>query len=299
MKRKRLIFLFIVIGLGFTQVLFFSLEEIEKNSLHQSQDSQVIRGLYVEGTSTGLRSWELYSETAFYRVKKQFHLSKVKGKLFFDPKTYFDIVADQGVFEPEKKDFFLTGNVQIEFEDKYRFFTDMAEYFNSLSLFKTKSVLVKGLNKDSLNLTGEELSIDLKKKQAEIKSPFLSSKEIKIKSPQAILTDKEKTFYFTGGVSVDLNKYKITGEEAFLDYDKRNFRPEILRMKNQIRLTGKDVWAVASNMIIDLKQRKYIFEGNSRLLYNYTELKGEKIIFYGKTKKLEVEKGELQFRREK
>ncbi len=286
-----------ILTLLILQLVLIYKDVIEEEELSKTPPLQKIQGLYVIGSNNRQRTWKLYSKTAFYKIKKEFLLETVSAEFFFNNSISFKIVSDRGNLHLLEKDFDLKGNVQIESRNNLRFFTDLARYISSERTLRADKVFIKSLSKDGLSLKGEELFIAINKKYLEIEKPLVSSKNIKIKANKAFLKDGKKNIHFSDDIEVELQSYKVTSKKAFLSYKDASFTPHFLQMSNQVRLTGRNVWAVSSKMKVDLPKQKYIFEGNSRLLYNYSELKGEKIIFYGKTKKLDIIKGQLEFQR--
>ena len=297
MIKRRFLFFSLLFVLLTVQLFYFFISEPIEERPAISQNSQTLYGLHVLGSDEHQRNWEVYSEEASYDVGKKFILKKVEAHLFFDKEIPFKILADRGALHPFKKDFGVEGNVQIESGNNYRFFTDSAYYFSDKRVLKTDEVFVRGLEKGSVSLEGKELSADLNKNYVEIKSPLLSSKQFRIKGEKGFFKNRRRRLYFSNNVEVELKKFKITAKEAFLDYENKNFKPHSLSMNENVRLTAKNIWAVSEKMKIDLSKRKYTFEGKPRLLYHYNELKGEKIIFYEESEKLEVIKGQLELKR--
>lgn len=168
LSRKKIIIssiVIIVLMVVIAVVAIIKLDTIKpKNMLKILQDSVdlQIKGFVYTEVGNSNAKWEVKADTATYdKTKNLVALDKVYIKLTTSDDRTYEMTADKGQMETEKKIIEIIGNVVITSDQGDRFLTDRLNYNDSEKKFYTDAPVI--MQNKQMRITGKGMSLYMDK----------------------------------------------------------------------------------------------------------------------------------------
>ena len=265
----------------------------------QEQVQQAMVGVHLVETLEGKKEWELWAEKALnYKQSQSWQLDVVRMIFFTEKGDKYIVTGKKGEVNSEDKTIHIEGDVVVRSQNGYKFSTKLVEY-------STESRKIRGphpiemlgprdINGNSLYLTGQSMIADMTSsditinKNIRARKVFANERLVKIESDLANFSGKAYTSLFEGNVVLDSESMRITGPEAFFQFDPGSDQVVSIKMVGGVRVSDPDKWATAHSLIAFFNEDRFVFKGNPRVVQDADELRGDEIIFIDGGKKVKV-----------
>lgn len=275
-----------------------SLDPTESKPIEIAGD-QRMSAIHMLETREGNKDWELWSQQAQSIPENQsVVLTGVKSLFHAKEGVTYQVTGQKGMIEVPKKNLEVSGKVETQISNGYRFFTDDMQYSSDQRvLFTDSAVKVLGPpseGKRALRLTGKGLKTNLNESRVEVLSDVRAEKVLEkgqravIRSDRARFDGNKVTASFLGQVVLDIDDMRITGPKADFLYDTKGDILKSVVFSGGARVSDPNKWATSDEVKVDFLQNQYVFSGSPRVVQNSDELRGEKIIFHDGGKRIQV-----------
>ena len=175
MNKKKIIIssiavIFLLVLIAFIVMVKVSINK-PQNILKTLQDGVdlEIKGFVYTEVGEANTKWEVKAETATYDKKQNLAiLDKVQIRLTTADGKVFEMIADKGQIQTEKKDIEIKGNVVINSDSGDRFSTDYIHYSDAQKKFYTDAPVT--MENQRMKITGKGMALFMNKGELNIPS---------------------------------------------------------------------------------------------------------------------------------
>lgn len=269
-------------------------EENKEEIVIENSDNkslQAMKGVHlVEVKNDGEQEWELWADEAIeIRDKEDWNLKKVKIIFFGEENARFVVTGNEGQIMVQKKNVLVSGKVLTESSNGYKYWADEVRYDSPSRLLMSDGPieLLAPPDRDlqRMRLVGVGMATDLNSGKIEVHS-YVNAKQViredqiaNIKSDKAEFSGKSRFAKFLNNTIIDISGMRVTGPEAELIYGQESERVEILKVRGGAKVSDVDKWATSKDLVVYLKEDKFLFSGNPKIVQGEDELVGQEIIF--------------------
>jgi LPS export ABC transporter protein LptC len=310
MKKYLNIFFFICLAVLFIEILlgFPGIIENEEEKLRSAhlietnevQAQQKMQGVHLVESQSGVRDWELFSESAEgQQGQGKWELKKVKVNFYSKDKVDFVITGKSGLIDTKTKDFEIFGQVKVISQNGYNLDSERITYRALERIIrspgKVKMIGPADENAKGISVIGNEMETDVDagvmslKSDVEAKKMMADGKAISIKSEIAEFSSKSNSVRFLKNVNLNINQMRLEGPEAKFQYDSVGKSLESIQVVGGAKISDFDKFATSDTASFLPKENKFVLNGKPRVVQNSDEILGEVITFLNGGKKVKVQ----------
>jgi len=245
---------------------------------------------------------ELWAKVGYKAMGSSvFKLDTVKVQFYSENVTY-TVFGDKGEVDEVKKNMMITGNVKLESNNGYRFYTDTLYYDQERKRITTQDkVSLEGPpEKDGrLFLEGYGLDVNMVLNTMLIKErvsgykPMSDNRVMKIASQSAEFSGKKRSVAFKNNVVITVDKMVVHGNLATFQY--KDGKLDTLYMEGGIHMQDVDKTGSSGEALVYFNEDKYIFRKKPFITQNENALIGDEIIVYNGGKRVQVKKAQVEY----
>ncbi len=262
---------------------------------------QVMRSIHLVEARGGQREWELWAEEArSTRSQERWDLAQVKAVFVSDQGIQFTVTGAVGVVEVVDRDIWVEGDVLIRSANGYEYRTDRVSYSSAeRRLFSPTPVSMReppNALGEALTLSGQSLVADLETSLVKITGDVRGSKRLEkgqlfnIRSEEADFSGLQRIGVFRGRVQMNLDEVRVTGDRAEFEYDGATQEVQVVAVRGGVRASDSEKWVTSQEARAYLRERRFVFSGEPRVVQDRDELRGDKIVFLDGGRQVRVER---------
>ena len=246
--------------------------------------------IYMTETHYDGRGWELWAHKSFrYWGEDELHLEDIKGAFPASQGVSFVVTGQVGIIDMNTMDMEINGDVVTQSSNGYTFKAGLILYSSHHHRLEGPSPIEVILPNDKerdvpVVIKGSEMVADLTTALVEIhgdvvmEQPFGKDKKLMVQSEKATFSGQSNLAQFFKNVVISMAPMKITGSEAQFEYEKEMGSISSVKVKGKVRAYDADKWITSKQVEIHLKEEKFVFKGNPRVVQGEDELRGEEIV---------------------
>lgn len=271
--------------------------------------NQVMQGLHLVEAKGEEKEWELWATEAYgFEQKAYWDLHEVKAKFFSRDGVTFNVTGNKGQVELNTKDMVVEGQVKVVTSNGYTFTTERVNYDSGQRQLKGPQLarmygppderderLVLQGNSMVANLSDSSLFL---RGQVNGGQRLEDGRQLRIESLEAEFSAKSNYARFFSGVSMDVGSMRVSGEQATFDYSAKQGQLQLVRVEGGVRVSDRLKWATAREVLFYVREDKFVFRGNPRLVQENDQLVGDEIVFLEGGKKVQVLKARAKMEKD-
>jgi LPS export ABC transporter protein LptC len=265
----------------------------------------MMTGIHVIESNGDKQEWELWADQAVgVKDSENLAMNNIKAQFFGDDGLIFLVTGKKGVIGQNSKNINIEGGVKTEASNGYRFTTASLEYLaQSKSLRCPTAVDVLGPADPSgrrMTVKGESMNADIVRGVVRLSKNIVAEKSLQDNGHLSVLSDNleikdnEKTIRFFGNVRMKLNGTEISGPDATFQIGKEAEIFNSVKLSGGVFVKDANKSATADRLDIDLLAKKFIFEGNPKVIQDNDEVQGDKIIFLDGGKQVKIQNAKIR-----
>ncbi len=270
---------------------------------------QVMSSVHLVEARQGLREWELWADQAqSLRGQERWNLFEVKAVFFSAEGAQFTVTGARGVVELLTKNIRVEGEVLIRSANGYEYRTETVIYSSEDRRLNspTQVKMLEPRNEfgQGLSLTGDSLDADLVTSQVFVQGNVHGvqglerGREFDIRSHTAEFSGLKRMGVFVGNVVMDWDNMRVTGSRAEFEYDAPTQQVKRVLVGGGVRAWDDEKRVTSKTVRAYLSERRFVFEGQPRVVQDRDELQGERIVLLDGGTQVIVERARARVEKE-